>query len=167
MPRTSQPAVERAAPADLDHVAESLRIGRLADDAMVEFFAAARPASQHLDGAVDGGAFLVAGDEKADRALFGAPCLAIQAKAAAAKAAMPPFMSAAPRPKISPSMISPAKGSTRHWAGSPGGTTSVWPAKSRNGAVVADAGVEIVDIRRALSEKGRRWVAKPAAFSRA
>ncbi len=57
-----------AAPPDLDHVAQRFRVGRLADDAGVELFAAFGQPFQHLARAVDGGAFLVAGDKQADGA---------------------------------------------------------------------------------------------------
>ena len=59
--------------------------------------------------------------------------LAMKRKAAATEAATPPFMSQAPRPQSSPSAISPENGSNRQRALSPGGTTSVWPAKARLG----------------------------------
>ena len=61
-------AGERAAPPDLDHVAESLGVRRLAEDAMVEALALRLCPIEQLDGAVDGRTLLVAGDEKADRA---------------------------------------------------------------------------------------------------
>ena len=64
-----QRAVLRAAPADLDHVAERVGVGRLAEDAVVECFAALGRPLQELDGAVDRDAFLVAGDQERDRAL--------------------------------------------------------------------------------------------------
>src|SRR5262249_17028066 len=62
-------AVLRAAPADLDHVAEALRIGRLAEQAMIELFAARLRPGEQLHRAVDGDALLVAGDQERDRAL--------------------------------------------------------------------------------------------------
>jgi hypothetical protein len=49
------------------------------------------------------------------------------------KQAMPPFMSTAPRPQTMPSRIAPEKGGTRQALSSPGGTTSVCPAKARHG----------------------------------
>src|SRR5450432_1795607 len=58
----------RAAPADLDAVAQRFEIGGLAQYAVVEGLAARRRPLQELDGAVDGDAFLIAGDEKRDRA---------------------------------------------------------------------------------------------------
>ena len=61
-------ARHRAAPADLDRVAERVRIRRLAEHAVREDLAAIRRPLQQLGGAVDGGAFLVAGDEEGDRA---------------------------------------------------------------------------------------------------
>ena len=63
-----QPAGERAAPADLDHVAEPVRVRRFAEDAMVEALAARLRPIEQLHGAVDGRSFLVAGDEEADGA---------------------------------------------------------------------------------------------------
>ena len=58
---------------------------------------------------------------------------ATKRSAAASEAATPPFMSAAPRPQSRPSATSPPNGSKRQRARSPGGTTSVWPAKARQG----------------------------------
>src|SRR4051812_15807048 len=63
-----QRPVLRAAAPDLHHLAELLRIGRLAEDSMVEFFAALRRPFQKLYGAVDGDPFFVAGDEEGERA---------------------------------------------------------------------------------------------------
>ena len=63
------PARERAAPADLDHVAHGVGIGRFAEDAMVEALAARLGPVEQLHRAVDGRAFLVAGDQEGDRAL--------------------------------------------------------------------------------------------------
>src|SRR4051794_21984657 len=62
-------AVERAAPADLDRVAEHFRARWFADDAMIEPLAFVVSPAQEFFGAIDGRAFLVAGDEKTDRAL--------------------------------------------------------------------------------------------------
>ena len=64
-----QRAVERAAPADLDGVAERRHIARLAQDAMVEGFAALGRPFEQLHRAVHGDAFLVAGDQEGDRPL--------------------------------------------------------------------------------------------------
>ena len=91
-------AGERAAPADLDHVAEGVRVGRLAEDAMVEAFAARLRPGEQLDGAVDRRTFLVAGDQEADRAGRNPACPREMTSAAAIMQAMPPFMSTAPRP---------------------------------------------------------------------
>ena len=71
-----QMAVERAAAADLDGVAERFDIARLAQDAVIEFLAALGRPLQQLGRAVDRDAFLVAGDQERDRALFGLPPLA-------------------------------------------------------------------------------------------
>src|ERR1019366_3054967 len=62
-------AIERAAPSNLDRVAERLSARRFADDAMVEALAFVVSPAQELFGAIDRRAFLVAGDEKTDRAL--------------------------------------------------------------------------------------------------
>jgi len=61
-----QLAVERTAPADLDGVAQFIDVARLAQQAMVEFFAAVGGPGQKLGRAVDRDAFLVAGDQKRD-----------------------------------------------------------------------------------------------------
>ena len=99
---------------------------------MVEALAARPRPVEQLDRAVDGRAFLVAGDRKLIEPLK-AP-RATKRSAAASAAATPPFMSAAPRPQSWPSATSPANGMKRQRAASPGGTTSVWPAKTKFGA---------------------------------
>ncbi len=53
------------------------------------------------------------------------------ASSAITEAAMPPFMSQAPRPYTLPSRTSPAKGSTDQPR--PGATTSIWPLKWTQG----------------------------------
>jgi hypothetical protein len=63
------PAVDAAAPADLDHVAQPRRAGRLADDAVVDDLALGGQRLDHPFGAVEGHAFLVAGDQETQRAL--------------------------------------------------------------------------------------------------
>ena len=65
-----QHAVQRAAAADLDAVAEHFDIAGFAEHAMVEFLAARCRPLQQLDGAVDGDVFLVAGDQERDRPLW-------------------------------------------------------------------------------------------------
>ena len=92
-----QPAAERTAPSDLDGVADALLAGRLAHDAPVDPLAALPEHLDHALGAIDRGAFLVAGDQERD----GARCFGIRrtkASAAVTMAARPLFMSAAPRP---------------------------------------------------------------------
>ena len=61
-------AVERAAPADLDLVADAIAARRLAHNASVQNLAAGLQPVEHLDGAVDAVAFLIAGDEQRYRA---------------------------------------------------------------------------------------------------
>ena len=60
--------IEIAAPADLDLVAHHLGACRLAHETAVHHLAPGFHPLQHLDGAVDAGALLVAGDEEGDRA---------------------------------------------------------------------------------------------------
>ena len=62
-----EPSIQRAAPAVLDRVAERADACRLADDAMVEKLTPRQRPVEELDRAVDRRAFLVAGDEKAER----------------------------------------------------------------------------------------------------
>ena len=87
------PHVDRAAPADLDDVAEPRLRGRLADQDHVGPDAALRHPLHQRRRAVGRRAFLVAGDDQAERAGM----LGTSAQAAT-KAAIPPFMSTAPRP---------------------------------------------------------------------
>ena len=135
---------------------------RLADDAMIEAFALVLQPGENLARAVDRVAFLVAGDEQRDRALERA--FARCRAAAAAKAAMADFMSAAPRPYSTPSRISAPNGS-RLPKPSPGGTTSVCPAKQNSGAARSCPRVKIIDLVRSLLLERRRWQANPSGFS--
>src|SRR5258708_3422910 len=66
-------AVERAAPADLDGVANHRRIARLAEDAMVEGLAARGRPFDELHGSVHSNAFLVSRYQERDRSLRLAP----------------------------------------------------------------------------------------------
>src|SRR5262249_47446924 len=66
-PGDHEHAVERPTAADLEGIAERLRIGRLTEDAMVESLAALGRPSEKLHAAVDGYASLVAGDEERER----------------------------------------------------------------------------------------------------
>ena len=65
-----QHAVLRAAAAELDGVAELRDVAGLAQHAMVELLAARGRPFQQLGAAVDRDAFLVAGDQERDRALW-------------------------------------------------------------------------------------------------
>ena len=60
--------VEAAAAADLDDLAQMFGVGGFADEAEVGDVALLLHPLEHADGAVGGRAFLVAGDEQADRA---------------------------------------------------------------------------------------------------
>ena len=64
-----QPDIDRATAADLDHVAEGLGAGGLADDAVVDDLALGLEGLDHHLGAVGRHAFLVAGDQEGERAL--------------------------------------------------------------------------------------------------
>src|SRR5215469_4129492 len=66
-PMHRQPARQAAATADLDHVTEGGRAGRLADEACVEDLAARDEPVEHLPSAVDRRPLLVASDQQADR----------------------------------------------------------------------------------------------------
>lgn len=63
---------------------------------------------------------------------------------AVTKAASEVFMSAAPRPYSTPSLMVGLKGVLQASAG-PGGTTSVWPAKHSTGAVGAASRPQVAD----------------------
>ncbi len=63
-----QLARERAAPSDLDHLAQGARVRRLAEQAMVEPLAPRLRPGEELDRAVDRRSLLVAGDQEGDRA---------------------------------------------------------------------------------------------------
>ena len=73
-------------------------------------------------------------------------------------------MSTAPRPYRKPSFTSPANAPWVHALSSPGGTTSVWPAKVMCGAPRADAGIEIVDVGGARLAEGDAMHLEAGAF---
>ena len=60
--------IEAAAPPDLDGLAESCGVGRLANESMVWLLAVGRHPLEHLARAVDRKTLLIAGDEQADGA---------------------------------------------------------------------------------------------------
>lgn len=62
-------AGERTAPPDLDHVAKRVRVGWFTDDRCIPAFAALFCPFEQFHRAVDGRAFLIAGDEKGNAAL--------------------------------------------------------------------------------------------------
>src|ERR1044072_4436577 len=66
--RHREDAVERAAPADLDRVAELAHVRWLAQDAMVEFLPARGGPGHELHGAIGRGTCFVTGDQKRVRA---------------------------------------------------------------------------------------------------
>ena len=131
----NEPPGQRTAPAVLDRVAERRDAGRLADDAVIEAFAPGERPIDELDRAVDRRAFLVAGDEEADRAEKAAPGDEAQSgRHAGGEPAL--HVAGAASPELARRATSPENGSKRQRDASPGGTTSVWPAKTRFGAPV-------------------------------
>ncbi len=140
----------RAAAADLDAIAEHLDIGGLAKYAMVEFLAARGDPLQQLDGAVDGNVFLVAGDQKRDRAFAVLARLAAMGgemvkhrRDAAGNAALHVDRAAAIEKPVlhlarERAMAPGALISRRHHIGMPG--------KGDVRGSVADAGIEVVDV---------------------
>ena len=86
---------------------------------------------------------------------------------AATKAATAPFMSAAPRPYSLPFRTSPPKGSTDHAFRSPGGTTSVCPAKQKFLPDVPRRAYRFSTGAVPGSSKRRRWQVKPSGVSAA
>ncbi len=133
MPLTASLPDMRAAAAVLDHVAQHVGRGRLADQAVVELFAARLEHVADHHGAVGGRAFLVAGDQEGDRALVvgvrGGEFLARDhhgrdrglhvGRAAAVQLAVAHAWA--------------SNGSEVHCVSGPVGTTSVWPANTTSG----------------------------------
>src|SRR5262249_54837585 len=78
---------------------------------------------------------------------------------------MPPFMSTAPRPYNSSPAISAENGGYFQAFSSPGGTTSVWPAKTRFGPAVPLRAYKFSTGSVSASLNVIRCTAKPAAFS--
>ena len=64
-----QDSVQTPAPADLDRVPDPLGVGGLAHETMIGLLALLLHPGEHLARAVDRGPFLIAGDEQADRAV--------------------------------------------------------------------------------------------------
>ena len=91
---------------------------------------------------------------------------ATKRKAAASAAATPPFMSAAPRPHSAPSASVAENGGKRQRAESPGGTTSVWPAKAKFGASRPKRAQRLAIVGVPASANETISTAKPASASR-
>ena len=131
-----QVAVERAAPADLDGVAELFLVARLAQNAVVEFLAALGRPLQQLGRAVDRDAFLVAGDQERDRALWLAVMVAEMIEHGGQRAGDAALhVDRAAAVKLAVGHLAGER-RMRPGLSSPGGTTSVWPANIRCGAAV-------------------------------
>src|ERR1041385_9099417 len=140
-------AGQRAAASDLDAVAELLDIARLAQHAMIEFFAARRRPLQKFYSAVDGDVFLIAGDQERDRSFRRATIggqIIERRRDAAGNAALHVDRAAAVEKAVfdlaGEGAVTPrALVARRHHIGVTG------EGKMRRGA--ADAGVEIFDVR--------------------
>ena len=119
---------------------------------MIEMLAVFMRQSQQFFRAVDGGALLIAGDEKPIEPFIG-PVLPTKASAAAVKAAMAPFISARRGPRSRPRRAPRRKRieapgrrvSRRHDIGMAG--------EDEMGPRRADARIEIVDVWRAAFRK--------------
>ena len=162
-----QRAVERAAPADLDGVAEHLDVARLAEDAVVECLAALRRPSQQLDGAVDRDAFLVAGDQERDRALVRLAAVGgemVERRRRRSRRCRPSCRRRRGRKALSPA-TSPANGGCCQAASSPGGTTSVCPANTRLGFRSPIRANRFSTGAVPGSAKVMRWTVNPAVAS--
>src|SRR6266850_641525 len=143
-------ARQRTAAANLDAIAERFDIAGLAQHAVVEFLAARRDPLQQLDGAVDGEVFLVAGDQKRDRTFAVFSGLAAMGgeivehgRDAAGDAALHVDGAAAVEKAIldfarERAMAPGALVARRHHVGMPG--------EGDVRRIVADAGIEVVDI---------------------
>ena len=70
-PLDLEPHIDRAAAADLHHVAQPVHAGGFADETQVGLVALFAHETDQRPRAVDRGAFLVAGDDEADRSRLG------------------------------------------------------------------------------------------------
>ena len=117
--------------------------GRLADDAGIEHLAVRLQPVEHLARAVDRHAFLVAGDEEADRAAEIAAALGEKARRGRGEAgdrALHVGRAAAVEPAVADRA---GEGIDRPGLRLPGGTTSVWPAKQKLRPLVPSLRIEI------------------------
>ena len=156
MPCTVSVPVEAAAPADLDHVAERLGVGRLADDAGVERSPRAFSQSSTLRVPL---IEMPSSSPVMSRLIEppnAGPRAARKRDAAAAKQAIAPFMSAAPRPTSAPSTMSAANGSIDQARGIAGRHHVGMAGEAEIAACRADPGVEVEDGSVPASEKTRR-----------
>ena len=158
-------AIERAAPADLDHVAQSVAARRLADDAMIEALAFFISPAQQLFRAIDGRAFLVAGDKETDRALVRSVPRDISAGGGGKGGDAPLHVGGAAPPdraigQLGRERIEPPfrRVAHRHDIGMAG--------KDEKGRTRADARIEIVDVRRARFRKNDPLRRKAGLFQR-
>src|SRR5262249_41658468 len=139
--------IERTAPPNLDRVAKRLAAGRLADDAVIEALALVVSPTQKFFGAIDGQAFFVSGNKKADRAFGVAPRR--KSAGGGGKSRNAPFHigRAAPPERalgnLRPKRIKPPPRAiaNRHDIG--------MARKDEAGRALPNAGIKIADIRRA------------------
>jgi len=144
-----EPPGHAAAAAELDHVAEVLRRGRLADDAGVERLTALPQPIEYLSRAVDRRRLLVTGDQEAESSRRKpGPRTARNRSAAAMNAAIALFMS----DRAAAAQLAAAQGCGKRLE-RPALGRAGWhhvgmaPAKKRLGPAAAETGVE-VDNRR-------------------
>ena len=144
--------VQAAAAADLHHVAEPDGAGRFADQAEVGDLAVLAHPLQHPHGAVDGDAFLVAGDQQADRAVAAGRRRGGRRRRRRRRRWRP---SCRRRRGRRARRHAPRRRTDRGArCAAPTGTTSVWPAKQKCGTAGAEAGEQVLDL--AVAQAVRR-----------
>src|SRR5271155_2682452 len=146
----SQPPRHAAAPADLDHVAQRLRAGRLADETGVDRLTAILEPTEHLARAIDGLAFLVPGDQQADRSGEVSPTLipalieeALRRRDEGGDCSLHVDCAAAAQRAITKAGREGIEGPG---FGTPGGHDIGMAGETQIGAAIAAARVEVMDI---------------------
>ena len=161
-----QAAVEAAAPSDLDHLAQGRRVGGLADQAGVDGFAPSLKPLQDLGRAVDRRALLVAGDHQADGGAEAGAAPGEEPRRRGDEAGDGAFHVRRAAP------VKPVRG---HLGGEgivgPRGPVAGrhhvrMPGEAEIGGAVADAGIEVVHVRRPRLGKGQPVAGEPEAVKR-
>ena len=157
-----EPAVEAAAPSDLDGLAEPRGVGRLAHERNGRAARLVpRIQSSTLRVPLIAGAFLVAGDEQADRAFeFRALARHIIERRGGESGDRPLHVGGAP-PIEHAVLDLGAEGRMASTASHrPGAPRRVWPAKQRCGGPAPMRGIEIVDLLRIILGEDEPLAAK-------